>query len=263
MKVCGSLVLTHVAARAYSVRLTHSARSSARTLLTESTETIRPQGLREIKLALITPNCNSYYATDSTTLAFPDPYWAFLWPGGWGLTRYVLDNPSVVKGRPVLDFASGSGVCAIAAKLGGASRVAANDIDPWATHAAELNADMNGVAIECIEDNMIGTDCSTEWPVVLVGDALYDEEMGDIVVPWLLHLATGGARVLIGDPGRCEFEWDGIVVCHGYVCEEEGGVLCHYDTVMYDGFHCVVRSDMCGVDNYTARDVDDAVDGYA
>lgn len=46
------------------------------------------------------------------------------------LCRYLLDNPDVVRGRSVLDLGSGCGATAIAAKMGGASRILANDIDP-------------------------------------------------------------------------------------------------------------------------------------
>ena len=52
----------------------------------------------------------------------PPPFWAFAWPGGQVLARYVLDHPDLVAGRRVLDLGSGSGLVAIAAALAGASR---------------------------------------------------------------------------------------------------------------------------------------------
>ncbi|TQF77608.1 methyltransferase, partial [Elioraea sp. Yellowstone] len=33
------------------------------------------------------------------------PYWAFAWPGGQALARFVLDDPAQVAGRRVLDLA--------------------------------------------------------------------------------------------------------------------------------------------------------------
>src|SRR2546421_8292190 len=59
----------------------------------------------------------------------PPPYWAFAWAGGQALARYLLDNPSLVAGRRVLDLGSGSGLVAIAAAKAGAARVLAADID--------------------------------------------------------------------------------------------------------------------------------------
>jgi len=44
--------------------------------------------------------------------------------------RYLLDNPDVVRGKSVLDLGSGCGATSIAAKMSGASRILANDIDP-------------------------------------------------------------------------------------------------------------------------------------
>ncbi|KAJ9579608.1 hypothetical protein L9F63_004687, partial [Diploptera punctata] len=83
----------------------------------------------EIKLHLITPQCELWTAS-ADKIPFSDPYWAFYWPGGQALARYILDNPEIVKQRCVLDVGSGSGACAIAAAMCGARRVTANDTDP-------------------------------------------------------------------------------------------------------------------------------------
>src|ERR1700761_7072943 len=49
------------------------------------------------------------------TLRGGPPYWALAWAGGLALARHLLDNPALVAGRRVLDFASGSGLIGIAA----------------------------------------------------------------------------------------------------------------------------------------------------
>ncbi|MGN6679357.1 MAG: class I SAM-dependent methyltransferase, partial [Streptosporangiaceae bacterium] len=36
----------------------------------------------------------------------PPPFWAFAWPGGQAIARYVLDHPEIVAGRAVLDLGS-------------------------------------------------------------------------------------------------------------------------------------------------------------
>jgi predicted nicotinamide N-methyase len=38
----------------------------------------------------------------------PPPFWAFAWAGGQALARYILDHPDIVRGKTVLDLASGS-----------------------------------------------------------------------------------------------------------------------------------------------------------
>ena len=42
----------------------------------------------------------------------------------------------------------------------------------------------------------------TAGDVVLAGDVSYERDMAERVTEWLATLATRGARVLIGDPGR-------------------------------------------------------------
>ena len=85
----------------------------------------------EIRLRLITPACAIYHQTIDDNFVFKnsDPFWGFYWAGGQGMSRYILDHPEVVRDKLVLDFGSGSGVCAIASMMSGASKAVANDID--------------------------------------------------------------------------------------------------------------------------------------
>ena len=83
-------------------------------------------------------------------IGLPPPFWAFAWAGGQALARYLLDHPHAVAGRRVLDFASGSGLVAIAAMKAGAVSVEACDIDAFAATAIGLNAQANGVPVELV-----------------------------------------------------------------------------------------------------------------
>jgi predicted nicotinamide N-methyase len=133
--------------------------------------------------------------------AQPPPFWAFAWAGGQGLARYVLDHPSEVAGRRVLDLASGSGIVAIAAALAGAARVRAVEVDPLAVAAVELNAAANGVAVGASLADVLDGDVG-DAEVVLAGDVFYSRAMADRVMRFLRRAQRGGARVLVGDPGR-------------------------------------------------------------
>ncbi|MFZ5441896.1 MAG: class I SAM-dependent methyltransferase [Myxococcota bacterium] len=130
----------------------------------------------------------------------PPPFWAHAWPGGLALARFVLDEPALVRGRSVLDFASGGGVSAVAAARAGAARVLATEVDAFAVAAIEENAALNGVQLDVTGDDVIGRD--EGWDVVLVGDVFYEDELSRRVEAWLRVLHRRGAEIRIGDPGR-------------------------------------------------------------
>src|ERR1700684_1842849 len=89
-------------------------------------------------------------------MGLPPPFWAFAWAGGQALARYVLDHADLVKGRRVLDFASGSALIAIAGAKARGGRGLASDIDAFAVAAIEANSAGNGVAVEPRLSNLIG-----------------------------------------------------------------------------------------------------------
>jgi predicted nicotinamide N-methyase len=138
------------------------------------------------------------------------PFWAFPWAGGQALARYVLDNPGVVRGKRVLDVASGSGLVAIAAAKAGAAAVTATDIDPDALAAIAGNAAANEVAVDVRHLDMesaagagtVGAD-TRGADVVLAADVFYQRELAATALAFLRAAAAGtGAGVLVADPGR-------------------------------------------------------------
>jgi predicted nicotinamide N-methyase len=147
-------------------------------------------------------------------IGLPPPFWAFAWAGGQALARYVLDHPGTVAGRRVLDFASGSGLVAIAAAKAGAARVEACDVDPFAVEAIALNAARNGVAVEPHLADLVGADAG--WDVVLAGDICYQQDLAERVTAWLFALHRRGAAVLVGDPGRSYLPTDRLEALAAY-----------------------------------------------
>ncbi|MFF0719785.1 MULTISPECIES: methyltransferase [unclassified Micromonospora] len=131
----------------------------------------------------------------------PPPFWAFAWAGGQGLARYVTDHPDLVAGRRILDFASGSGLVAIAAARAGAAAVRAVEVDELAVAAVALNAEANGVRVDAELGDVLDRDAG-DAEVVLAGDVFYSEAMANRVLRFLLRAARSGATVLVGDPGR-------------------------------------------------------------
>ena len=135
------------------------------------------------------------------TIGLPPPFWAFAWAGGQALARYLLDHPESVRGRRVLDFASGSGLVAIAAAKAGA-------------------AAGRGLRYRCLRGRGDRAQCGCQrrrrhgqaatissaatraGSVICAGDVCYERAMAESVIAWLSTLVARGAQVLIGDPGR-------------------------------------------------------------
>jgi len=135
-------------------------------------------------------------------IGLPPPFWAFAWAGGQALARYILDHPEIAQGRRAVDFASGSGLVAIAAARAGAEHVVASDLDPFAVAAIGLNAAANGVAglIQPVSADLLGT--VPEADLVFAADVFYERDLARAVTGWLTDLKARGLTVLIGDPGR-------------------------------------------------------------
>lgn len=184
------------------------------------TRLVAPPHVPEIQLHLADEAIDLWHRTEEElgAMGLPPPYWAFAWAGGQALARYVLDHPAVVRGRRVLDFASGSGVVAIAAARAGAARVVASEIDAFSLVAIALNAEANGVVVEADGRDLLDLDDIglAGFDVVLAGDVFYEKPMADRVEPFLKRAEAAGATVLFGDPGRSYLPRTGLVEVADY-----------------------------------------------
>ncbi len=173
----------------------------------------RPAMVPEFRLWLATEYVPIWQATEAwlEQQNVDPPYWAFCWPGGQAIARYLLDNPDQVNGKRVIDFAAGSGVSAMAAVRAGAASVVANDIDALSLVAARLNAEANGLAITISADDWLADPAGApEADVVIAGDVCYEREMSAQALEWLRSHARQGRLVLLGDPGRNYFSAQGL-----------------------------------------------------
>ena len=176
---------------------------TARAFVLANTRLQRPPYVPEVRL---------YLAEDVTLLwqrmeeqvgegGLEPPYWASAWAGGQAVARYLLDHPDLVAGRSVLDVASGSGLCAIAAALAGGAAVTAADIDALSAVAVRENAAVNGVAVRPVVTDVLAGGPS-EADVVLAGDVFYERRFAERLMAWVRTCRDAGAQVLLGDPGR-------------------------------------------------------------
>ena len=158
--------------------------------------------VRQIRLHLAEDVLGLWQRTeDEFGTGRPPPFWAFAWPGGQALARYVLDHPGLVAGRTVLDLGSGSGLVAIAAAMAGAAAVVASEIDALAAAAVRLNARANGVPVPVIAGDVLDGD-GDGAEVVLAGDVWYSGPLAERVLGFLERARARGASVLTGDVGR-------------------------------------------------------------
>ena len=137
-------------------------------------------------------------------LGLAPPFWAFAWAGGQAVARYLLDHPAEARGRRVLDFATGSGLVAIAAMLAGAGQALGSDIDPFCGAAVALNAAANGVAVTFTDRDLLDAPPPAA-DLIVAGDICYEKPMAERVLAWLRLAHDRGTRVLIGDPHRTYF----------------------------------------------------------
>jgi predicted nicotinamide N-methyase len=186
--------------------------SDRRAFILENTRLQPPPHTPELVLHLADEITPIWTLTEEALaeIGLPPPFWAFAWAGGQALARYVLDNPEVVAGKQVIDFATGSGLVAIAAMKAGAARVLAADIDVFCEAAVGLNAEANGVTVAFTELNLLDGP-PPPADVILAGDICYEKPLAEAVMAWLVEGRAAGATVLIGDPGRTYFPKDGLV----------------------------------------------------
>ncbi|MEX6507270.1 methyltransferase [Jiella sp. M17.18] len=168
----------------------------------DNTAVLAPPHVPEICLHLADEAHDLWLKTEAEldAIGLPPPFWAFAWAGGQALARYVLDRPGTVAGRRVIDFATGSGLVAIAAAMAGATRVTAVDTDPFTASAVRANAALNGVTVEIRTDDIVGG--MVDADILLAGDVFFDREMAAAITPWFDGLAAAGLPILVGDPGR-------------------------------------------------------------
>ncbi|MBO0664317.1 methyltransferase [Jiella sp. MQZ9-1] len=178
----------------------------ARRFIEENTAITTAPHVPEIRLRLASEAHDIWLKTEEelAELGVPPPFWAFAWAGGQGLARLLLDEANLVAGRTVIDFASGSGLVAIAAAMAGACSVLAADIDPFAGTALDMNLALNlpnsAASVTFTRADLTGESVDAE--VLLAGDVFYDRAMAARLVPWFDRLAKRGVTVLVGDPGR-------------------------------------------------------------
>ncbi len=187
-------------------RLDVSDTGAVRRFIAANTRLLSPPLVPEIRLHLAEESLDIWRKTeeDLGEMNIAPPYWAFAWAGGQALARTLLDQPSLVAGKRILDLGCGAGLAAVAALKAGAASALAADIDQIALIATHMNAEANGVSLETTVDDVLGG-LPAAFEVVLVGDLFYERQLAERVLVLVEPLAKAGTLVLVGDPQRNYF----------------------------------------------------------
>jgi predicted nicotinamide N-methyase len=177
-----------------------------RAFIVANTRLVAPPFVPEIQLRLADDALELWRRLEAALGERPPlPYWGFAWAGGLALARHLLDHPDLVRGRRVLDLASGSGLVAIAAAKAGAAAVTAADVDRWAVEAIALNAEANGEAVATVLGDALGGD-GAGADIVLAGDVFYEQPLAERVMSFLERVRARRAevseRILVAEPER-------------------------------------------------------------
>jgi predicted nicotinamide N-methyase len=183
-----------------------------RDFIVANTRLQRPPHVAEIELHLADEITPIWKLTEEALeeIGLPPPFWAFAWAGGQALARYLIDNPGVVAGKRVIDFAAGSGMVGIAAMKAGARDVLCADIDAYSEAAVAVNSAANDVTCAFTANDLLDAPPPAWAEVILAGDICYEKPLAERVLAWLARARARGATVLIGDPGRSYFPRSGL-----------------------------------------------------
>ncbi|MFW6253907.1 MAG: class I SAM-dependent methyltransferase [Chitinivibrionales bacterium] len=132
----------------------------------------------------------------------PPPFWAVVWPAAAVSCAYISENPSLVRGKTVLDCGCGGGSVAIAASRCGAARTIANDIDPVALRVAAYNASLNDVSLEMVDADLTQACTGIRFDIVFAADMFYEKGPSRRMMQWFEKMRMDGTRIIVSDGGR-------------------------------------------------------------
>ncbi|HEX7118207.1 MAG TPA: methyltransferase domain-containing protein [Longimicrobiales bacterium] len=128
-----------------------------------------------------------------------DPYAAILWPTAVAVARELASR--VGPGDRVLELGAGTGLCALTAARLGATATAL-DHDAAALERIAAAAAAQGVRVETLRFDLGSAASLPAADVVVAADVLYEVELARQAARRVAEAVAGGARVLVGDPGR-------------------------------------------------------------
>jgi predicted nicotinamide N-methyase len=215
---------------------------------------------RGLHLRTIDDLCALYHCRDDSEAKAVfhghEPYWPFLWAGGWALAEHVYRHRELCRETLVLDIGCGGGICGLAALQAESSPgadngvrafVVFNDIDPVALAAVDLNlqASFSGSRYDSVRGRALLEPVNMlDLPVSELGQRIRGYREQQRAAQRLQAVPpTGPDKLQLSavrhEPGNIATDWRkqdarGTVAEAGAEAEAEGDLLVLCGDVMYD-----------------------------
>ena len=158
-----------------------------------------------LKAMIKPPNVETLYDWYvSRNMKDADPSWGVLWPTAVSLASYLIDNPSIVKNKRVVELGSGLSLCGLTTAALGAESVIISDREPYALHCALATASLNGLnnvvsaaVIDWTDETNGVVKCAD---VVIASDVLYDKETIQAFGMACERILSSNGVVIVTDP---------------------------------------------------------------
>lgn len=134
--------------------------------------------------------------------AAPFPYWARVWPSAMALSTFIVQYPSFIAGKKVLEMAAGLGLPSLVAAHA-ATSVHCTDMDADAMALAAASAaesQLNNMHCQVLNWDHIPADLYAD--TVLLSDVNYEPDAFETLHRMIQHFLALGATMLLASPQR-------------------------------------------------------------